>query len=121
MPSQSPLEPAPDLSVEDAAEPLERTAGERGSPLWACREPAKSEIVSSPGAVLVPKGDALSGAALADMPQDRPVVHGNAGERLAEVLAALRDAGFADAVHAGGGTAAWTRRVEPERPRYWGG
>src|SRR5688572_17112489 len=38
------------------------------------REPAEWEIVRIPGAVLIPKGDIISGQALADLPQDKQVV-----------------------------------------------
>jgi adenylyltransferase/sulfurtransferase len=97
----------------------EREAGERDFLLVDCREPAEHAIVSIPGAVLIPKGEFLSGAALAAMPQDRPiVVHCKVGVRSAEVLAVLRSAGFADAVHVGGGIVAWVEQVEPEKPTY---
>ena len=38
------------------------------------REPNEYEIVSIPGATLIPKGEILSGEALAELPQDKPVV-----------------------------------------------
>ena len=97
----------------------QRESGERDFLLVDVREPAEWEIVSIPGAQLIPKGEFLSGAALADMPQDRPiVVHCKAGVRSAEVLAVLKDAGFADAVHVGGGIVAWVNQIEPEKPTY---
>jgi adenylyltransferase/sulfurtransferase len=34
------------------------------------------------------------------------------------VLAVLKSAGFADAVHVGGGVVAWVDQVEPEKPTY---
>ena len=50
------------------------------------------------------------------MPQDKPiVVHCKAGVRSAEVLAVLKDAGFSDAVHVGGGIVAWVSEIEPEK------
>jgi adenylyltransferase/sulfurtransferase len=108
------------ISVTELASMLaEREAGERDFLLVDVREPAEFEIVSIDGAVLIPKGEFLSGAALADMPQDRPiVVHCKAGVRSAEVLAVLKSAGFADAVHVGGGVVAWVDQVEPEKPTY---
>ena len=30
----------------------------------------------------------------------------------------LKDAGFADAVHVGGGIVAWVNQIEPEKPSY---
>ena len=54
--------------------------------------------------MLIPKGDILSGEALAELPQDRPLVlHCKTGARSAEALAAVKAAGFRDAVHVGGG------------------
>ena len=52
------------------------------------REPNEYEIVSIPGAVLIPKDDILSGEALSGLPQDKPVVlHCKSGVRSAEALA----------------------------------
>jgi len=83
------------------------------------REPAEFEIVRIPGSVLIPKGDIVSGAALADLPQDRPIVlHCKSGARSAEALAALKAAGFADARHVQGGVLAWINQVDPSLPEY---
>jgi len=83
------------------------------------REPAEWEIVRIPGARLVPKGDILSGAALADMPQDKQIVlYCKSGMRSAEALAALKAAGFKDAVHVHGGVVSWIKQVDPSLPVY---
>jgi adenylyltransferase/sulfurtransferase len=83
------------------------------------REQNEYEIVSIPGSVLIPKGDILSGEALAGLPQDRPLVlHCKSGARSAEALAVLHKAGFADAVHVGGGVLAWIKQVDPSLPTY---
>ncbi len=83
------------------------------------REPAEYEIVAIPGSVLIPKGEILSGAALAGLPQDRPVVlYCKSGIRSAEALAALKAAGFRDAVHVQGGVVAWVAQVDPSLPTY---
>jgi molybdopterin/thiamine biosynthesis adenylyltransferase/rhodanese-related sulfurtransferase len=83
------------------------------------REPAEYEIVAIPGAVLIPKGEILSGAALAGLPQDRQVVlYCKSGIRSAEALAALKAAGFKDAVHVQGGVVAWVAQVDPSLPTY---
>ena len=47
---------------------------------------------------------------------DRRALQG--GVRSAEVLAVLKDAGFADAVHVGGGIVAWVNQIEPDKPSY---
>ncbi|HWE90853.1 MAG TPA: adenylyltransferase/sulfurtransferase MoeZ [Pseudonocardiaceae bacterium] len=83
------------------------------------REPHEYEIVRIPGSVLIPKDRILSGEALSELPQDKQLVlHCKSGARSAEALAALHKAGFADAVHVGGGVLAWAREVDPSLPTY---
>ncbi|WP_300612882.1 adenylyltransferase/sulfurtransferase MoeZ [Trebonia sp.] len=83
------------------------------------REPNEYEIVSIPGATLIPKGQFLSGAALEKLPQDRRIVlHCKSGARSAECLAIVKNAGFSDAVHVGGGVLAWVSQVDPSLPSY---
>ncbi len=83
------------------------------------REPAEFEIVRIPGSVLIPKGDILSGEALSKLPQDKQIVlHCKSGVRSAEALAALKAAGFKDAVHVQGGVLAWVKTVDPSLPSY---
>jgi sulfur-carrier protein adenylyltransferase/sulfurtransferase len=83
------------------------------------REPNEYEIVSIPGATLIPKGEFLSGAALERLPQDKRIVlHCKSGARSAECLAVVHDAGFADAVHVGGGVLAWVNQIDPSLPSY---
>ncbi|MFX4291282.1 adenylyltransferase/sulfurtransferase MoeZ [Streptomyces bohaiensis] len=83
------------------------------------REPNEYEIVSIPGARLVPKNEFLMGTALQDLPQDRRIVlHCKTGVRSAEVLAVLKNAGFGDAVHVGGGVIGWVNQIEPGKPVY---
>ncbi len=83
------------------------------------REPNEYEIVSIPGATLIPKGEFLMGNALELMPQDKKIVlHCKTGVRSAEVLAVLKSAGFSDAVHLGGGVVGWVNQIEPSKPIY---
>jgi molybdopterin/thiamine biosynthesis adenylyltransferase/rhodanese-related sulfurtransferase len=83
------------------------------------REPNEYEIVSIPGAVLIPKDQFLSGAALERLPQDKRVIlHCKSGARSAECLAVVKNAGFADAAHVGGGVLAWISQVDPSLPAY---
>ncbi len=83
------------------------------------REPNEYEIVSIPGAVLIPKDQFLSGAALERLPQDKRVIlHCKSGVRSAECLAVLKNAGFADAAHVGGGVLGWISQVDPSLPAY---
>jgi len=97
----------------------EREAGTRNFELIDVREPGEYEIVSIPGAKLIPKGEFVSGAVLADLPRDKQIVlHCKSGVRSAEALAVLKGAGFADAVHVGGGVLAWVSQIEPDKPSY---
>jgi rhodanese-related sulfurtransferase len=83
------------------------------------REPNEYEIVSIPGARLIPKDEILSGRALALLPNDKPIVlHCKTGVRSAEVLAAVKNAGFKDAVHVQGGVTAWATRIDKSLPTY---
>ena len=83
------------------------------------REPAEWEIVRIPGATLIPKDDILRGEALAGLPQDKQIVmYCKTGVRSAETLAAVKHAGFSDAVHVQGGVTAWVHQVDKSLPVY---
>jgi adenylyltransferase/sulfurtransferase len=108
------------ISVKDLKVMLdERAAGERDFMLIDVREPAEYEIVDIPGSVLIPKGQFLDGSVLPTLPQDKQIVlHCKSGVRSAECLAVLKAAGFANAIHVGGGVVAWVNQIEPDRPNY---
>ncbi|MFN8127060.1 MAG: rhodanese-like domain-containing protein, partial [Candidatus Nanopelagicales bacterium] len=108
------------ISVRQLKDMLdERDRGERDFVLIDVREPNEWDIVNIPGAELIPKGQFLNGAALADLPQDRQIVlHCKVGGRSAEVLAIVKSAGFSDAIHVGGGVVAWVDQIEPDKPNY---
>ena len=96
-----------------------RTTGEADVDLVDVREPAEWEIVKIPGARLVPKDEILRGDALSSMPNDRQIVmYCKTGVRSAETLAAVKAAGFRDAVHVQGGVTAWVNQVDPSLPSY---
>jgi molybdopterin/thiamine biosynthesis adenylyltransferase/rhodanese-related sulfurtransferase len=83
------------------------------------REPNEFEIVRIPGSILIPKQQILDGSALASLPQTKQIVlHCKSGARSAECLAVLKAAGFAVAVHVGGGVLAWAREIDPSLPVY---
>jgi molybdopterin/thiamine biosynthesis adenylyltransferase/rhodanese-related sulfurtransferase len=97
----------------------ERENGERDFVLVDVREPNEYEINRIPGSVLIPKDNFLNGTAIATLPQDKQVVlHCKVGGRSAEVLAVLKGAGFGDAIHVGGGVAAWVSQIDPSQPSY---
>lgn len=108
------------ISVHQLKAMLE--ARERGDDefyLVDVREPNEWEISRIPGADLIPKGEFLMGDALSRLPQDKPtVLYCKVGGRSAEVLALVKAAGFADAIHVGGGVAAWVNQVDPTQPSY---
>jgi adenylyltransferase/sulfurtransferase len=97
----------------------EREKGERDFVLVDVREPNEYDINRIPGSILIPKGDFLNGSALGQLPHDKPVVlHCKTGVRSAEALAVVKGAGFADAVHVGGGVVAWVDQIDPSQPSY---
>jgi molybdopterin/thiamine biosynthesis adenylyltransferase/rhodanese-related sulfurtransferase len=108
------------ITVQALREKLQaREAGNDDFLLIDVREPAEYEIVSIPGAVLVPKSQFFDGPALESLPHDKPIVlHCKSGGRSAEVLALLKDNGFSDATHVAGGVIAWVNNIEPEKIAY---
>ena len=97
----------------------ERDEGTRDFVLIDVREPNEYEINQIPGSILIPKGEFLNGNALEQLPSDKQIVmYCKTGVRSAETLAIVKGAGYADAVHVGGGVAAWVNQVDPSQPSY---
>ncbi|QNI06003.1 adenylyltransferase/sulfurtransferase MoeZ [Mycobacterium kubicae] len=83
------------------------------------REPVEWDINHIEGAQLIPQSLINSGEGLAQFPQDRtPVLYCKTGVRSAEALAAVKKAGFADAVHLQGGIVAWAQQMQPDMVMY---
>jgi len=83
------------------------------------REPVEWDIVHIDGAQLIPKSLINSGEGLAQLPQDRmPVLYCKTGVRSAEALAAVKRAGFSNAVHLQGGIVAWAEQMQPDMVMY---
>ena len=83
------------------------------------REPSEFAIVRIPGSHLIPKQGFIDGSALADLPQDKPIIlYCKSGFRSAECLAILKSAGFSDASHLSGGVIAWAKQIDPTLPVY---
>ncbi|MEI6620982.1 MAG: adenylyltransferase/sulfurtransferase MoeZ [Actinomycetes bacterium] len=96
-----------------------RDAGEQDFFLVDVREPNEWEISQIPGAELIPKGEFITGDALARLPHDKPtVLFCKVGGRSAQVLALVKAAGFSDAIHVGGGVVAWVAQIDPSQPTY---
>jgi rhodanese-related sulfurtransferase len=100
----------------------ERAEGTRDFMLIDVREPNEYEINQIPGAILIPKGEFLNGNALEQLPGvdsgTQIVMHCKSGVRSAETLAIVKGAGYDDAVHVGGGIAAWVNQIDPSQPSY---
>ena len=98
----------------------ERDEGTRDFVLVDVREPNESEINQIPGSVLIPKGEFLNGsrARAAARPTSRSSCTASPGVRSAETLAIVKGAGYADAVHVGGGVVAWVNQIDPSQPSY---
>jgi adenylyltransferase/sulfurtransferase len=83
------------------------------------RESVEWDINHIAGAELVPKSAIDAGDGLAKLPHDRtPVLYCKTGVRSAEALAAVKKAGFSDALHLQGGIVAWARQLEPDMVMY---
>jgi adenylyltransferase/sulfurtransferase len=83
------------------------------------REPVEWDINHIDGATLIPKSMISSGEGLAKLPADRvPVLYCKTGVRSAEALAAVKKAGFADALHLQGGIVAWAKQMQPDMDMY---
>jgi adenylyltransferase/sulfurtransferase len=101
----------------------ERDNGEREFVLVDVREPNEYDINRIPGSVLIPKGEFLNGNAMGRLSEltggsKQVVLHCKSGVRSAEALAVVKGAGFRDAVHVGGGVAAWVSQIDPSQPAY---
>ncbi len=108
------------ISVRDLKSMIdERAAGKRDFVLVDVREPIEWEIVTIDDTEFIPKGQFLDGTALEKLPNDKQIVlFCKVGARSAEALAVVKGAGFADAVHVGGGINAWVSQIEPDKPNY---
>jgi adenylyltransferase/sulfurtransferase len=115
-------EDAAAAAADATVTPLElRDMLDSGKPiaLIDVREPAEWAINHIEGADLIPKSTLDTGAGLARVPQDRiAVLYCKTGIRSAEALLALKQAGFADALHLQGGIVAWARQLEPDMVMY---
>jgi adenylyltransferase/sulfurtransferase len=97
----------------------ERNDGGRDFVLVDVREPNEYEINRIPGSVLIPKGEFARGDGFEHLNSDKQVVlYCKTGRRSAELLPVLKGAGFADAVHVGGGVVAWVNQIDPSQPAY---
>ncbi len=113
---------ATDAAADSTITPRElREMLDAGKPLALIdvREPVEWDINRIAGAELIPKSTIESGDGLAKLPNDRTLVlYCKTGVRSAESLAAVKKAGFSDAMHLQGGIVAWARQLEPDMVMY---
>ncbi len=113
---------AADAAADSTITPRElREMLDAGKPLALIdvREPVEWDINRIEGAELIPKSTIESGDGLAKLPNDRTLVlYCKTGVRSAESLAAVKKAGFSDAMHLQGGIVAWAKQLEPDMVMY---
>ena len=110
-----PVEPSPGEQTPrqirarlDAGEPLL---------LLDVREPFELDICHLDGAQNIPMSEI--GYRWQEIPRDRPVVvFCHTGIRSANLIAALREAGYTNLINLAGGIDAWSREVDSSVPRY---
>lgn len=108
-------------AAEDAPRDTENRPAGREAPvvLVDVRSEQERDISAIPTARWLPMEDFRSGAALARLPFDRPVVlHCRTGARSAEARDLLAAAGHRDVRSLRGGILAWAREVDPSLPVY---
>jgi adenylyltransferase/sulfurtransferase len=100
--------PAPALPTVTAAELDALLRARDGVVVVDVREPAEHAAGAIPGAVSVPLGALRTGAGLATVPRDVPVVlHCAGGVRSSEALRLVLESGHGRASHLEGGIHAW--------------
>jgi sulfur-carrier protein adenylyltransferase/sulfurtransferase len=113
---------AAEAAVDATLTPRElRELLDAGKPLALIdvREQVEWEINRIEGAQLIPKSTIEAGDGLTKLPHDRtPVLYCKTGVRSAEALAAVKKAGFSDAMHLQGGIVAWAKQLEPDMVMY---
>ena len=81
------------------------------------REPFEHEIASIDSAKLIPLGELPE--RLNELDRDRlTIVHCHSGQRSAQAVRLLRDAGFANVFNLEGGIAKWSDEIDSDVPQY---
>jgi sulfur-carrier protein adenylyltransferase/sulfurtransferase len=109
----------PQISVRELADLLADGGDTPPVLLVDVRGVEERSIASIPGARAIHLDDFRSGAAVPQIPFDRPVViHCRSGIRSEEATRILIGAGHPDARSLSGGVLAWVREVDPTQPGY---
>ena len=81
------------------------------------REPFEHELASINSAKLIPLGELPD--RLNELDRERlTIVHCHSGQRSAQAVRLLRDAGFANVFNLEGGIAKWADEVDSDVPKY---
>jgi adenylyltransferase/sulfurtransferase len=109
-----------EISAGELADLLaRRDRGEESFELVDVRDEGERAVVSIPGARAIHLEEFRSGAALAALPEDMPVVlHCKTGARSAEAAGHLVRAGRTGVRNLRGGVLAWVHDVDPSLPEY---
>jgi sulfur-carrier protein adenylyltransferase/sulfurtransferase len=109
----------PVISARELADLLSGTVASSGVLLVDVRGSDERSIASIPGAQAIHLDEFRSGAAVLQIPFDRPVViHCKVGGRSEEASRILIEAGHPDVRSLEGGVLAWVRDVDPSQPSY---
>jgi molybdopterin/thiamine biosynthesis adenylyltransferase/rhodanese-related sulfurtransferase len=109
----------PLISARELADLLSDRGAPSGVLLVDVRGREEREIASIPGAQAIHLDEFRSGAAVLQVPFDRPVViHCKVGGRSEEASRILIEAGHPDVRSLEGGVLAWVRDVDPSQPSY---
>jgi len=109
----------PLISARELADLLSDGGAGAGVLLVDVRGPDERGIASIPGAQAIHLDDFRSGAAVLQIPHDRPVIIlCRSGSRSEEASRILIEAGHPDVRNLAGGVLAWVRDVDPSQPSY---
>ena len=120
--SEEAAEAAADSTISVAhARRMAQGAQRRRTRLRARRRPRAQRVrdQQDPGLGAHPQGRVPQRQRARAAPQRQAdVLYCKTGARSAEALAVLKGAGYADAVHVGGGVVAWVNQIDPSQPAY---
>jgi sulfur-carrier protein adenylyltransferase/sulfurtransferase len=109
----------PLISARELADLLSGRGASSGVLLVDVRGSDERSITSIPGAQAIHLDEFRSGAAVLQIPFDRPVIiHCKVGGRSEEASQILIEAGHPDVRSLEGGVLAWVRDVDPSQPSY---